>query len=544
MKTILKKIFFFALAGSVFWGAITAAPNGKDATEKVVKDDEVIPPEVSEADKNSTTTEVKDSFYVRPKSYGTQPIDTTKPAYAKRLSETGLGVFKNIDWIIFGIEQRTRGEYHKNDYRQANATSVVGANGIAPSDTTPVLFKTRAFLKIENILDPLRLVVEFQDSRRTEAFYADTDGRDFNTFEPIQAYAELYFKNLFGYDRPLTIRGGRMAFEFLDRRLIGQNEWRNTTNTFQGGRITVGQEKNNWYLELLGLQPLQRYLYDIDQPVGKQWFYGGILSIQEWSHIATLQPYYLGLQQDGITTQDNSTNPVTATRSYRNFHTVGLRAYGTMGKTGFDYDISYTKQFGTHSLSTTAGAPQENQIDAFSFWGELGYTFKHSWKPRLAGFYGFISGDDPATAANKNGAQEGFDRLYGFGRPWSSNDYFRAENLNTPKIILEFEPIENLKIDTAYAWYWTADPHAGISGLGVGNGQTGVSPSASAISGLAAVTSGKIGEEYNLRIRYPFPHLKVNVGYAFFKAGDWLTTVKRGGDSHFAYLEVSALLFD
>lgn len=588
MKTTIIKVFFFATAGILITSPLTAqkkpaavakpaeakpaeakpaAPAAAEKTKPVAggkpgADGEVIPPEVSEEDKNAATTQVVDSYYVKSPSYATEPIDSTKPDYAKKLSETGLGVLKNIDWITFGIEQRTRYEFHKNDFRQTNFASTGSAAGnpttqpygvgagnagaVAPPDAGFTLFKTRAFLKVE--FDWFRLVGELQDSRRTETYYADTDGRDFNTVEPIQAYAEFHFRNLFGYDRPLTVRGGRFSLELLDRRLVGLNEWRNTTNTFQGGRITIGQKTNDWYLDLIGAQPLQRYLYDFDQPIGKIWFYGGVLSIQKWSHIGTLQPYYFGLQQDGQPA-DNTTNPIVAARNARNFHTVGLRAYGVIGKTGFDYDASYIKQFGTYtSGSSTGAAGVENQIDAFAAWGELGYTFNVWSKPRLAAFYAFISGDDPGTDLSKNGAQEGFDRLYGFGRPWSSNDFFRAENLNNPKVILEFEPFEKLKVDTAYSWYYVASPHAGISGLGIGNGtaasQISTAAPTSTANALASVASNKIGEEYNIRVRYPFPHLRLDVGYAYFQAGDWLTYVKRGGVSHFAYAQVSARLWD
>lgn len=580
MKTIFKKVFFFAAVGatllpasSIVVNPLFAAPKAKAAgADLATKEDEVIPPEVSEAEKKAATTEVIDNYYVRSPSYGTEPIDSTKPDYAKKLSETGIGVFKNIDWITFGIEQRSRYEFHRNDFRQTNfattgatagspttqpygnGTGTAGAG--APPDAGFTLFKTRAFLKLE--FGWFRLVSELQDSRRTETYYADTDGRDFNTVEPIQAYAELHFKNLFGYDRPLTVRAGRFSLELLDRRLVGLNEWRNTTNTFQGGRVTVGQKSNDWFVELIGAQPLQRYLYELDQPLGKQWFYGAILSIQKWSHISTLQPFYLGTQRDGANNDPNpnptgSTNvtsaSITPARNANNFHTVGLRVYGNIGKTGFDYDASYIKQFGTYVEGLgTGGLGVTNSIDAFSAWGEIGYTAKVWSKPRLAAFYAFISGDDPSTDISKSGQQEGFDRLYGFGRPWSSNDYFRAENLNNAKVVLEFEPFDKLKIDTAYAWYFVSSPHAGISGLNVGNGtqaqQISTAAPTSTANALASVTSNKIGEEYNIRVRYPFPHLRLDVGYAFFKAGDWLTYVKRGGESHFAYVQLSARLWE
>ncbi len=38
--------------------------------------------------------------------------------------------------------------------------------------------------------------------------------------------------------------------------------------------------------------------------------------------------------------------------------------------------------------------------------------------------------------------------------------------------------------------------------------------------------------------------LQVNVGYAYFKPGSYTTKFLRGGDSHFAYFEVSAVLLE
>ncbi|MBS0619395.1 MAG: alginate export family protein [Spirochaetes bacterium] len=489
--------------------------------------------------------EVADSYFSSARSFATQPIDSTKPEYAKRLSETGVGTFKNIDWIIFGVDQRTRGEYRANDFRQANASGM-GIGATNPPDTALALFKTRLFFKIEKILDPLRVVVEVQDSRRTETFYADTDGRDFNALEPIQAYLELYFQNLVGLNKSLTIRAGRMAFEFLDRRLIGLNDWRNTTNAFQGGRITVGEQKNVWFIELLGVQPLQRYLTGIDQTLGKAWLYGGIVSIQRWSHIVMLQPFYLGYQQDGLSA-DTMTNPVTNARPTQNFHAVGIRAYGVVPRTQFDFDVSYIRQFGVWQYQSNGTA---NALAAFAFWAELGYTWENfAWKPRFAAFYAHVSGDDNATVAASGGAQEGFFRFFGFGRPWSSSDYFRPENLQNAKIMLQISPFEKLKIDTAYAQYYTANQHAGIGSLGIGNGTAAISqapvsaPANATAYALYNATGSKIGDEWNIRIRYPFAHLKLNVGYAYFRAGDWLLEVKRGGVSHFAYFEATAILF-
>jgi len=209
---------------------------------------------------------------------------------------------------------------------------------------------------------------------------------------------------------------------------------------------------------------------------------------------------------------------------------VGARAYAVIGKTGFDYDVSYTNQFGLDQIKTT-GTRDSVEQNAIYATAELGYTFNHSWKPRLGAFYGFVSGD---LDRNDN-SQNRFNRLFGFARPWSSNDYFQLENLNTPKIVLEFEPFDKLKIDTAYAQYWVASPHDRWNNAQILNTATAAGN---------VNTDTKIGDEYNLRIRYPFPHLKVNIGYAYFKPGSYTTKFLRDGESHFAYLELSAVLLE
>lgn len=107
---------------------------------------------------------------------------------------------------------------------------------------------------------------------------------------------------------------------------------------------------------------------------------------------------------------------------------------------------------------------------------------------------------------------------------------------------MEFEPFKGLKIDTAYAWYWVASPaDRWNNGLVLNTlGTTGLYTANNANNS----SETKLGDEYNLRIRYPFPHLKVNIGYAYFKPGDYMIKWLRGGDSHFAYLEVSAVLLE
>lgn len=179
------------------------------------------PEAATAATTNAPVQKAAEDYYVETRGYGLKRVDGTRPSYAKKLSETGIAAFQNLSWLVAGIEQRTRYEYRENDFRRpniANPQNIPG--GEKPPLDQPVLFKTRLFLKVEDILDPFRFTVEMQDSRRTAAYYG-VDDRDVNELEPIQAFGELHLKHMCGQNRPLVIRAGRMAFEFLDRRLIG-----------------------------------------------------------------------------------------------------------------------------------------------------------------------------------------------------------------------------------------------------------------------------------------------------------------------------------
>jgi len=358
------------------------------------------------------------SLFVPPRSLGTA-VEPEPPRYVRPLSRTGLPGTLRIDWLDVGVDQRLRIESRTDDVRRP----------VAGTDT-PALLRTRAYVSLRRIMDPLRLTVELQDSRRFGSDFAP-DARDVNTVEPIQAYAELHLASALGRNRPLAVRVGRFAFEALDRRLISRNEWRNTTNTFQGVRAILGRRQDAWSAEVIAVQPLERRLTSLDRAEPGTWFSGAIGAWRGWSRHVTLEPFYLRLDE----TRDAAPG--------RRVHTVGVRAYGPAGTRGLDYDVSVHVQRGRDGRAAHR---------AWAGTSELGATLAHRWTPRLALFYGYASGD-----AQPGDLRDGrFERLFGFARPWSSNDYIQMENISTPKVSLELTPRRRLAIDTAYVAYWLA----------------------------------------------------------------------------------------
>ncbi|GAL85449.1 hypothetical protein MYP_2678 [Sporocytophaga myxococcoides] len=376
-------------------------------------------------DTTAKKTEEQKSYYVEAGSYGTKR-DPTPPEYARQFNKTGITGVEKISWLDVGLDNRVRFEYRQYDIRRPFLTT-----------DYPILFRTRAYVGIKEVLDPFRFAVEMSDAFRVHSKFP-RDNRDFNRVEPISLYAELHFKKALGKDpygnnRPAFVRFGRQNFEFLDRRLIGSNQWRNTTNTFTGFRAALGQDKNDWQIDLLALKPLVRLMTELDTADHQTQFGAAIFHWRKWSRIITIEPYLLYLRQ-----KPNSQDTIRDRRIYN----IGTRVYGWLTKE-INYDVTYNQQLGTDN---------NKKQRAYAITAEIGYKFQYGWKPRFSLFYGYASGDrNPNDDVNNR-----FERFYGFARPWSADDYIVMENIIAPKARVEFEPGKKLKVDFSYSFYWLA----------------------------------------------------------------------------------------
>lgn len=452
------------------------------------------PPSLADSKDNDRSTR---NYFVEARSYRTQPYGDP-PTYSRNLSKTGIAAVKDNDWLDVGLDFRMRYEYRENDFRRpANADA-----------DEPILLRTRAFLGVKNILDPFRFALEFEDARLYNSDFVRTDS-EVNEFELIQGFAELYFENALGTKRPLRVRAGRQALELVDKRLIANNQFRNTTNNFEGFRVTLGQQTNDWDLDLLAYKPVQRLKYDFDEPIEQQWLYGAVAGWRRWSPFVTLQPYYLGYKVDN---KNGATN--------QNIHSTALRGYGLIGDTGFDYDFDVVYQFGRSNGN--------QQHDAWASVVEVGYTFAGSpWKPRISALYGYGTGDrNPNDKVNNR-----FNSLFGFNQPWSRNDYFSWDNVSAPKLRLEFTPYKGVRIDTAYNAYWLASDRDSWRRVNLRD-STGRS-------------GDFLGHEFDIRVRYrPIPRVETELSYARFTPGEFPKNLGKTLPSNFFYFQVSLNAFE
>lgn len=462
----------------------------------------------TKADKKET----RKSYYVEAESYGTKR-ETEPQAYVINYNELSRYKSSKTNWLQLGLYSRMRTEWRHNDIRRTDTYS----------NDYPILFKSRAYIGILNIIDPFRAAVEFGDSRRNNGNYP-LDNRDVNRTDIIQAYAELYFdkilpKDALGNKRPAFLRYGRMAMEMIDRRLIAVNQWRNTTNNFKGFRIQIGQDKNDWQMDFLLLNPILRDINDYDKPDTNQEFRAIIGHWRKWSDFMTLEPYYLSLKQEAAVANGNKP---------RNIHSIGLRLYGWIKNTGFNYDITGIHQFGDDN--------HKNQ-KAYAFTAEMGYTFQKSiYKPRISAFVGYASGDKNPNDDESNR----FERFFGFARPWSADDYFIMENIIAPKIKLEFRSkIKNtvVKVDTGYNFYWLASKTDRFNNFlgGTTNNRD-----------LTGQSGSFLGHNFDFRIRSnPLDYLEATIGYSHFITEEFVRNQQLAENGNFAsnsdflYLELT-----
>ncbi|MFM9017523.1 MAG: alginate export family protein [Verrucomicrobiota bacterium] len=152
-------------------------------------------------------TGVSGAEKIEARSYSTRP-DPDPPAYVRPQAVDPAGK------VDFGLDYRWRFEARDDDLRRSEAGM-----------DTPQLHRMRVYFGLKEVLDPLRFAFEMQDSRKSDGVYPD-DGRDVNEAEVIRGYVELRGPGGTG------LRYGINNFEFLDLRLICNNQWLNTENTF------------------------------------------------------------------------------------------------------------------------------------------------------------------------------------------------------------------------------------------------------------------------------------------------------------------------
>ncbi len=361
-----------------------------------------------------------------------------------RYLKTGLHL---PDWIDLGLEQRSRFESYDHPWR---STQVSGGGG---TDTQGAL---RSRLRVGlGGNGPFRFLFEGQDSRALSA----NDPGDFrNTttvdqFDVLQLLGSLTINNVLGSGLRTDLHFGRMTLDFGKRRYVARNDFRNTTNSFDGFHWQIGQD-NTWRFRAFLTEAVIRDDVRLDEPSIKTVFWG---TYAESAHLPwlNLNVYYFGLNDQQPQNKSN----------HRTYSTFGARLFKEPAVNEFDYEIEGAVQTG--KLGT---------VDHFAYNPnvEVGYTFNLPWTPRFLAQYTYASGTQ-----TPDGIESGtFDSLFGARRfdlmPTGIYGPFFRSNINSPGWRLILTPKENLILTLKHRFWYLAEATAAYTG-GLVQDRTGAS---------------------------------------------------------------------
>ncbi|MDX2252001.1 MAG: alginate export family protein [Nitrospira sp.] len=423
-----------------------------------------------------------------------------------RYLKTGLHL---PDWIDLGLEQRTRFESVDHPWR---ANQAIG-NG-RTDDQIAMRSRVRFGLGGDG---PLRFLFEGQDSRSV----LNGDRGDFrdttsvNEFDILQLLGSLTVNNAMGTGLRTDFHFGRMTMDFGQRRLVARNDFRNTSNAFDGFHWQISQSQT-WRLRAFFVEPVIRDFVTLDTENVHSLFWGTYLESRHFNWFQT-DAYYFGLNDIRLR------NVAT----HRTYSTFGGRLYKDPKPGEPDYEIETTWQTGTRGVT-----------DHFAHFQhlDLGYTFNLPWTPRLVSHFDYASGDHKPGDSQ----DEGFDTLFG-ARRWEYGPtgiflpFFRT-NLISPGWRFIVTPTPNLIVQVKHRVWYLAQSKDFFGG--------------SVNSGLRDTTGNagtSLGHDMELRAQYALSaNLDFDIGYvrwfkgSYFDSPAILTQLPAGGnkDSDYFYAQV------
>jgi hypothetical protein len=341
------------------------------------------------------------------------------------------------DWIDLGLENRTRFESYDHPWR---STQAIGGGGT----DAQLALRSRVRVGLGGN-GPFRFLFEGQDSR---ALSNDETG-DFknnttvNQFDILQLLGSVTLNNVGGSGLRTDLHFGRMTLDFGMRRYVARNDFRNTTNAFDGVHWQIGQDKT-WRFRAFLVEPVNRSLEQPDDHSTKSLFWGTYVESEHFPWF-NVNAFYFGLNDQQLQNKN----------LHRTYSTFGLRLFKSPAINEFDYEFEGAVQTG--HLGT---------VDHFAYNPnvEVGYTFNLPWTPRLLAQYTYASG-----TRNQGGGQVGtFDPLFGARRfdlnPTGIWGPFFRSNISSPGWRLILKPDDTLTVTVKQRFWYLAEASAVYTG--------------------------------------------------------------------------------
>ncbi len=352
----------------------------------------------------------------------------------------------------------------------------------------------------------LNFGIQAQDSRAPGIRPALSDsGAVRDPFDLRQAYAEI------GASRsPASLKVGRQALIYGDSRLIGAPNWSNTSRVFDAVRLQMrgsGAKLDLFSASVVRNDPNRR----LNRSVEGEYLHGLYGSLENVIPGSTLEPYLLWQTKSSVVNELNAPGDLDR-------YTLGFRAWGK-GLGPWDYNAALVRQWGQ-----VAGS----DIQAWAYYGELGYSIEARLNPRLYIHYNFGSGDkDP-----EDGRFGGFVNLY----PTTAFLYGRANrvgwrNHKGLRLGSEFKPHSKLTLLLEFHSFWLASKTDALYSAG---GQVSVAPPP------GGARDAKVGNEVDAVFTVPVTdNFSLGAGLAHMLPGPFVKANTPGHPFTYAYLFTS-----
>lgn len=404
-------------------------------------------------------------------------------------------------WASFGGQLRSRFEHWGNfGYADKNDDDLVFWRARMHGDFH-VGEHVRFFIEGKSaLLTPDR---DLPGTRRT----LDVDEIDLQ-----QAFADL--KLPLDENTTLTIRGGRQELLFGAQRLVSPLDWSNTRRTWDG--VSAILDIGEWRVTGFWAQFAPVRKYEFNQADRQTEFYGVYAAGEILTTDIGLDLYFLVL---------NRVDPVmfNGTTGDEDRFTLGGRAHGKVGDSGFDYDLEGAYQFGE------IGA---GDINAFMVAGQLGYKFADAYgAPRVWFGVDYASGDEAP-----GGDVETFNQLFPLGHKYFGFiDTVARQNVIDINPGLTIKPFANVAaLDKLSLLVW------GHVFLRAQDTDALYNAGGAVVRGGGLSNEREIGAEIDVLLKYPVDrHLTALLGYSHFFAGDFIEEATPAADKDIDFFYLS-----
>jgi hypothetical protein len=400
------------------------------------------------------------------------------------------------EWLDIGFAHRMRFESLSNNFRKDQNETV---NGLA--------LRTR--LRVGADWKMFRALLEAQNSSDVtdQGGIGDTIGGSLLSQDRLlQAVLAMKFDNVFNTGLRTDVHLGRMTMDFGARRLIARNEFRNTTNTFEGIHWNLAEERV-WRTRAFVVKPVAE-TFGVLTPVSDTLFWG-VQYEDRREPWMLLDLYYFGI--NGGESQGRQ----------RTLDTYGIRYFRSAEVNLLDYEGESAFQTGTRN-----GMDHFAHLQHF----QVGYTFDLPMQPHVIVQYDYASG----TSDPKSGKSGTFDTLFGARRPEYTptsifGPFFRS-NISSPGIRLETQTKRGVDLILKWrAWYLAQAKDEWVgSGLQDPTGAAG----------------NYLGQDVEIRVRWSWgTYSTFDVGYDHFFKGSYVSNLAQipgnpaANDSDYFYIQ-------